>query len=96
LAKESGDYVWPLPLWDEYEAAIQGTFADLTNIGTGATGRYGGAIEGGMFLWQFRKELDCPWAHIDIAPSMTSAPGDELAKGAAGAPIRLLIRFIEE
>ncbi len=96
LGEASGEYVWPLPLWDEYEANIQGTFADLTNIGNGAGARYGGAIEGGMFLWQFAKELDCPWAHLDIAPRMTSAPGDELAKGAAGAPVRLLLRFIEE
>jgi leucyl aminopeptidase len=96
LGEESGEYVWPLPLWDEYEAAIQGTFADITNIGTGQSGRYGGAIEGGIFLWQFAKELECPWVHIDIAPRMTSAPGDELAKGAAGAPVRLLIRFIEQ
>ena len=95
LGEESGDYTWPLPLWDEYEAAIQGTFADLTNIGNGASARYGGAIEGGIFLWQFAKELDAPWAHIDIAPRMTSAPGEELSKGAAGAPVRLLIRFIE-
>ncbi len=96
LGEESGDYVWPLPLWDEYEPAIQGTFADITNIGTGQSGRYGGAIEGGIFLWQFAKELECPWAHLDIAPRMTSAPGEELSKGAAGAPVRLLIRFIEQ
>ncbi len=95
LGEDSGDYAWPLPLWDEYESALMGTFADLTNIGNGAGGRYGGAIEGGMFLWQFAKELTCPWAHIDIAPRMTSAPGDELSKGAAGAPVRLLLRFIE-
>jgi leucyl aminopeptidase len=94
-AEASGDYLWPLPMWDEYESAIMGGFADITNIGTGATARFGGATEGGMFLWQFAKELDCPWAHLDIAPRMTSAPGDELAKGAAGAPVRLLISFIE-
>ncbi|MEK7602290.1 MAG: leucyl aminopeptidase [Patescibacteria group bacterium] len=96
LGEESGDYVWPLPLWDEYEASLKGTFADLTNIGNGPGGRTGGAIEGGMFLWQFAQELSCPWAHLDIAPRMTSAPGDELAKGAAGAPVRLLIRYIEQ
>lgn len=95
LGEESGDYVWPLPLWDEYEPCLKGGFADLTNIATGAAGRYGGAIEGGMFLWQFAKELECSWAHIDIAPRMVSAPGDELAKGAAGAPVRLFLRFIE-
>jgi leucyl aminopeptidase len=92
--EESGDYVWRLPLWDEYEDMVKGTFADLANVASGASGRYGGAIEGGMFLWQFAKELECPWVHIDIAPRMTAAPGDELAKGAAGTPVRLLLRFI--
>ncbi len=95
-AEESGDYVWRLPLWDEYEERVKGTFADLKNVPGGSTSRYGGAIDGGMFLWQFAKELDCPWAHLDIASRMTSAPGDELAKGAAGAPMRLLLRFIEQ
>jgi len=94
LAEASGDYVWRLPLWDEYEDCLKGTFADLSNIGTGAA-KGAGATEGGMFLWQFAKELGCPWAHLDIAPRMTAAPGEELAKGAAGAPVRLLISFIE-
>jgi len=92
----SGDYVWRLPLWDEYEERVKGTFADLKNVPGGSTNRYGGAIDGGMFLWQFAKELNCPWAHLDIAPRMTAASGDELSKGAAGAPVRLLIRFIEQ
>lgn len=95
-AENSGDYLWRLPLWDEYEDRVKGTFADLKNVPGGSTSRYGGAIDGGMFLWAFAKELDCPWAHLDIASRMTDAPGDELAKGAAGAPVRLLTRFIEQ
>jgi leucyl aminopeptidase len=95
LGEESGDYVWRLPLWDEYEPLVKGDFADVTNSSNAPGGRYGGTIEGGMFLWQFAKDLACPWAHIDMAPRMTSAPGDELAKGAAGAPVRLLLAFIE-
>lgn len=91
----SGDYVWRLPLWDEYEERVKGTFADLKNVPGGSTSRYGGAIDGGMFLWQFAKELNCPWAHLDIAPRMTSTKGDELSEGAAGEPVRLLIHFIE-
>lgn len=91
----SGDYVWRLPLWDEYEPMIRGMFADLSNVSNGTAGRSGGAIEGGIFLWQFAKELECPWAHIDIAPRMTAAPGEELSKGAVGAPVRLLLSFIE-
>ena len=92
--ERSGDYVWRLPLWDEYEELVKGTFADIANASIGAGGRYGGAIEGGMFLWQFAKELDCPWAHIDIAPRMTTVQGEELAKGAAGAGVRLLLRYL--
>lgn len=93
--ERSGDYVWRLPLWDEYEDRVKGTFADLKNVPGGSTSRYGGAIDGGMFLWQFAKDLGCPWAHLDIAPRMTAAPGDELAPGAAGEPVRLLFDFIE-
>jgi leucyl aminopeptidase len=92
----SGDYLWRLPLWDEYEYMAKGSaFADLSNITVGASARYGGATEGAMFLWQFAKELGCPWAHLDIASRMTAAPGDELAKGATGEPVRALVKFIE-
>ncbi len=95
LGESSGDYLWRLPLWDEYEPLVKGDFADVTNSSNAPGGKYGGTIEGGMFLWQFAKDLECPWAHLDIAPRMTSAPGEELAKGAAGAPVRLLLAFIE-
>lgn len=91
LGEESGDYLWPLPLWDEYEEEIKGTFGDVANIGKT---RYGGAITGAMFLYQFAK--DYPWVHIDIAPRMTSIEGEHLAKGAAGAPVRLLIKLLEK
>lgn len=99
LGEESGDYVWPLPLWDEYEEDIKGTFGDVAN--TGKT-RYGDAISGAMFLYQFVKDSKessgqaYPWVHIDIAPRMTSIDGEYLAKGAAGAPVRLLIRLLRE
>jgi leucyl aminopeptidase len=86
-----GEYVWPLPLWDEYESDIKGTFGDWANDGKS---RYGGAIQGAMFLYQFAKNY--PWLHIDMAPRMTSVDGDHLAKGAAGEPVRLLVRLLEE
>ncbi len=90
LGEESGDYLWPMPLWEEYEADIKGTFGDWANTGKN---RYGGAISGAMFLYQFAK--DYPWAHIDMAPRMTAVEGDHLAKGASGEPLRLLVRLIE-
>ncbi len=91
LGEKSGDYVWPLPLWDEYEEDIKGTFGDVANLGKT---KYGGAVTGAMFLYQFAK--DYPWVHIDMAPRMTSVEGENLAKGAAGAPVRLLVKLLEE
>ena len=89
--EETGEYVWPLPLWDEYAEEIKGTFGDIANIGKT---RYGGAITAALFLYEFAKNY--PWVHIDIAPRMTSIEGEHLAKGAAGAPVRLLVRLLEE
>ena len=94
LGEESGDYVWPFPLWDEYEDAIKGNNGDIANIPANGNTRYAGVINGGMFLYQFAKNY--PWVHIDMAPRMTPAKGDMLAKGATGAPIQLLIKLLEE
>jgi leucyl aminopeptidase len=96
LAEESGDYLWPMPMWDEYEEMVKGGFGDIPNIPTTGNSRYGGVIAGGMFLWQFAKELGCHFTHIDMAPRMTSTPGEHLAKGAAGAPVRFLLKLIEK
>lgn len=90
LGEKTGDYVWPLPLWEEYEADIKGTFGDIANIGKT---RYGDAINGAVFLWQFAKGT--PWVHMDIASRMVSIDGDELAKGSTGEPMRLLVKLLE-
>ena len=93
--EESGEYVWPLPLWDEYDYMLKGTFGDIPNIPAEGNTRYAGVIGGGMFLYQFAKNHPA-WVHIDMAPRMTSAKGDNLAKGAAGSPVALLLKIIEK
>ncbi len=94
LGEKSGDLVWPLPVWDEYKQYLKSFRADISNIATNFS-RYGGAIEGAIFLSAFAPK-DVPWAHIDIAPRMESVPSDKLAKGATGEPVRLLVSFVEE
>lgn len=93
LGEETGDLMWPLPLWNEYKASLKSTRADIANIATNFS-RFGGCIEGGTFL-SFFAPKKTPWAHIDIAPRMESIPSDKLAKGATGEPVRLLVRFVE-
>ena len=87
----AGDFVWPLPLWEEYEEDIKGTFGDVANTSTGKN-RTGGVSTSAVFLWQFIKGYN--WVHLDIAPRMTAIEGDYLAKGAAGAPVALLVQFL--
>ncbi len=92
LGEESGDYVFPLPLWDEYKQYTKGIHGDIANIPAGDP-KGGGSINGGMFLSHFTKGLK--WAHIDMAPRMTSVGSDKLAKGATGEPVRLLVKIAE-
>ncbi len=100
IGEKTGDYIWHLPMWEEYENEIKGTFGDFTNIHN-KDSRYGGAIYGAIFLYQFikdeKKNEKAPkWVHLDIAPRMTSMSGENLAVGALGTPVRLLYKFIEQ
>jgi leucyl aminopeptidase len=91
LGEAVNDPVWPLPLGEEYEEDIKGTFGDWANAGKPGEA---GATSGAVFLWQFIKGY--PWVHLDIAPRMTAMETEYLAKGAAGTPVRLLARLLEE
>lgn len=92
LGEESGDHVWPLPLWDEYDDEVKGTFGDVANLGKT---RWGGAITAAVFLKQFVDKA-YPWVHLDIAPRMTTLSDEFLARGSAGAPVRLLVKLLEK
>ncbi len=92
IGKSSGDYLWPLPLWDEFLAEIKGTFGDLAN--TGVKDRYGGASHGAKFLEQFAGATR--FAHLDIAPRMTANDSEFLSKGASGVGVRLIAELGEQ
>ncbi|MCC7352259.1 MAG: leucyl aminopeptidase [Anaerolineae bacterium] len=88
-AQATGERVWELPLWDEYDELIKSEVADVKNSG----GRYGGAITGAMFLKKFAS--DYPWAHLDIAGTAdTDKAGSYTAKGATGVGVRLLTQLL--
>lgn len=87
IGEKSGDYVWRLPLWEEYEVDVKGVVGDIINA---SKEREAGTINGGMFLYQFAKKFPA-WAHLDIASTMTGGDGLNLAKGASGTGVRLLV-----
>lgn len=94
LGELSGDYTFPLPLWDEYLQYTKGVHGDIANVPSTGDSRAGGAINGGTFLSHFAEKM--PWVHIDMAARMTSVASDKLARGATGEPTRLLVKIAEE
>ena len=86
----TGEAIWQLPLHQDYRRLIDSNVADVKNIGD----RYGGAISAAWFLAEFVG--DTPWVHLDIAGPAWSFSGTDLGpKGATGAPVRTLVRFVE-
>ncbi|MDR2637797.1 MAG: leucyl aminopeptidase [Zoogloeaceae bacterium] len=81
------DRAWRLPLWDDYQEALESNFADLANVGGG---RDGGAITAACFLSRFI-DKKTPWAHLDIAGTAWKT-GKE--KGATGRPVALLCHYL--
>jgi leucyl aminopeptidase len=89
--EESGEKVWPLPLWDSYFKLLESDVGDLKNV----DGRKAGAITAAIFLKQFVPE-GVPWAHLDIAGCAWEEKGRPLVpKGATGMGVHLLIRLLQ-
>jgi leucyl aminopeptidase len=61
-ASVTGERVWQLPLYDEYEEDLRSSVADIKNSGV----REAGSQKGGIFL-KFFVDSKFPWAHCDIA-----------------------------
>jgi len=90
-ASVSGEKLWRLPIVREYEKQLKSDIADVRNV---SKTRYGGAINGALFLKEFVPNA-IPWAHLDIAGpafaehDMTIAP-----YGGTGFSVRTLLSFI--
>jgi leucyl aminopeptidase len=87
---ETGERVWELPLWEEYNELIKSDVADYKNSG----GRPGGAITAAALLGKFVGKY--PWAHLDIAgPAWLSKERPYIPRGASGVGVRLLVQFLK-
>jgi leucyl aminopeptidase len=89
--ERSGEIVWRLPLHEEYDELIKGTYADLDNA---PEARKAGTIVGGAFLANFVGET--PWAHLDIAGTAWELGRPYVGKGASGFGVRLLVELARE
>ncbi len=82
----TGDWVWPMPLGEEYDEQIRSDVALVKNTG----GREGGACTAAAFIKAWVEKV--PWVHLDIAgTAWTTKSGASLEKGATGFGVRLTI-----
>jgi leucyl aminopeptidase len=82
---ELGDLVWPMPLFDDYEASLDSSVADMVNS---ASGGHGGSVTAALFLRKF--VAGKPWAHIDTY-MWTDKPTEVCAEaGATAKCVRLV------
>jgi len=92
-AAHTGERVWELPMFKEYNDIIKSEVADVKNIGDGTAG----TITAAKFLENFIPD-DTAWAHLDIAAVAWTEKGKVkpyYGKGATGFGIRLLIELLK-
>ncbi len=90
-AHQTGERVWPLPLYDEYKEIIKSEIADIKNSAN--KGPQAGAAVGAIFLREF---VSYPWAHLDIAGVAYDVESRLYhAKGATGYGVRLLTQLLQ-
>lgn len=88
-ARETGELVWEMPLWEQYSELIKSDIADYKNTG----GRAAGTITAAVFLSKFVGNY--PWVHLDIAgPAWSGKDKAYIPKGAAGISVRLLTEYL--
>ncbi len=91
-AKAQDEYMWQLPIINEWRQDIKSKVADLRNIGTPM--RAGTAI-GAAFIEEFVKN-DVKWAHLDVAGVVDSQSHLAYcpASGASGLIVRTLTHLL--
>ncbi|MDQ7024766.1 MAG: leucyl aminopeptidase [Anaerolineae bacterium] len=90
----TNEFVWRLPMYEEYSEALKSDTADTKNSG-GAAGRAGGAGVAAHFLSHF---VDYNWAHIDMAGMIDNDGKNpyQPKHSAKGYGSRLLTEFVRQ
>jgi len=89
IGDENGDFVWPMPLIEEYDKTLKSDYADFSNISNQGTA---GSITAALFLRRFVPE-NCKWLHVDMAGVMDSKESGYYGNSATGYGARLLADF---
>ncbi len=86
----SGERVWRLPMFDDYQDDMQSDIADIKNL---SEKPYAGAITAAKFLEYFTADHTA-WAHLDIAGVSFQPNGFGKGNCATGYGVRLLVEWL--
>ena len=89
IGETNGDFVWPMPLVDEYDDTLKSDYADFSNISSQSSG---GSITAALFLRRFVPK-SAKWIHVDMAGVMESKSKGYYGKSATGFGARLLADY---
>lgn len=86
----TGEKLWPMPLWSDYDFHLHSDIADVANLSSSPAA---GSIAAAKFLQVFT-DKHASWAHVDMAgPSFTDSPFAKM-KSATGYGVQLLFDFM--
>ena len=90
VSQTTGERVWQLPLYDEFEKELKSDIADIANLGSRPTC---GASTAAKFLQYFTE--DHPnWAHIDIAGVAYGDSEYSSHKAGTGYGVNLIVEYL--
>ncbi len=87
---QTGEKMWPMPLWDDYNSHLHSDVADVSNLSQSPTA---GSITAAKFLQVFTAEHSS-WAHVDMpGQSFGDSPFSKM-KSATGYGVQLLFEVM--
>lgn len=98
-AEAQGEWIWRLPLGEEYTELMKSPVADISNI---SDTRYGGASTAAAFLEFFTLnhetgEPHYPWAHFDLSSAFAGKKGKPWRRyGATGDVVQTVVAFLRD
>ena len=93
IGDQNGDFIWPMPMVEAYDASLASDYADMNNISSLSNS---GSITAALFLRRFVPK-ESKWLHVDMAGVMEKSKATGYyAKSATGYGARLLADYTVE
>ena len=87
---DSGERVWPFPMDDDYDEALESKFADTKQCSSDPGVDH---ILGARFLQRFVKH-DCPWIHVDLSAGNNKGGLAHIPTDTTGFGVRFTLNLL--